>query len=292
MVATELNNLAVLLRGTNRMAEAEPLDRRALAIDERTYGLGHPDVARDLGNLAELLHGTNRMAEAELLYRRALATDERAYGPRHPDVASRLNNLALLLRYTNRMAEAEPLYRQALAIYERSYGSGHPDVAIALYNLADLLHATNRVTQAEPLTARAVCVFSRFQQSTGHEHPNFQATTTLYRQLLTLRKLSEPEIAASDQIGNRGDRQAISLRPRGGPTTGPGQTGCGRAVVPGSPIQGAEQASHLFPRAKRTNRSASRRAAPADFGRTDYAGSRRIPRGTSRRRRRALRGRA
>jgi hypothetical protein len=42
----------------------EPLMRRALAIDEKSSGLEHPDVARDLGNLAQLLQTTNRLDEA------------------------------------------------------------------------------------------------------------------------------------------------------------------------------------------------------------------------------------
>ena len=71
-----LNNLAVLLQDTNRLAEAEPLMRRALAIDEQSYGPDHPKVAIDLGNLAHLLQATNRLAEAEPLLRRALAIDE------------------------------------------------------------------------------------------------------------------------------------------------------------------------------------------------------------------------
>ena len=40
-----LNNLAQLLQATNRLAEAEPLYRRALAIDEKSFGPEHPDVA-------------------------------------------------------------------------------------------------------------------------------------------------------------------------------------------------------------------------------------------------------
>ena len=35
-VATVLNNLAQLLKTTNRLGEAEPLMRRSLAIDEKT----------------------------------------------------------------------------------------------------------------------------------------------------------------------------------------------------------------------------------------------------------------
>ena len=58
--------------------------RRALAIDEQSYGPDHPDVAIDLNNLAQLLQATNRLAEAEPLMRRALAIDEQAYGPTTP----------------------------------------------------------------------------------------------------------------------------------------------------------------------------------------------------------------
>ncbi len=78
-----------MLKATNRLAEAEPLMRRALAIDEQSYGKDHPKVAIDLNNLAELLQATNRLAEAEPLMRRALAIDEQSYGKDHPKVAIR-----------------------------------------------------------------------------------------------------------------------------------------------------------------------------------------------------------
>jgi len=61
--------------------------RRALAIDETSFGTEHPDVARDLNNLARLLHATNRLGEAEPLMRRALAIlleFERGTGYEHP----------------------------------------------------------------------------------------------------------------------------------------------------------------------------------------------------------------
>ena len=116
-----------MFQDTNRLGEAEPLMRRALAIDEKSYGPEHPDVARDLNNLAQLLQDTNRLGEAEPLMRRALAIDEKSYGPEHPAVARDLNNLAQLLQATNRLEEAEPLMRRALAIDEKSYGPEHPD---------------------------------------------------------------------------------------------------------------------------------------------------------------------
>jgi hypothetical protein len=66
------------------LAEAEPLMRRALAIDEQSFGKDHPKVAIRLNNLAELLHATNRLAEAEPLMRRALEIFEKSLGPDHP----------------------------------------------------------------------------------------------------------------------------------------------------------------------------------------------------------------
>ena len=110
----------MLLQATNRLTEAESLLRRALAIDEQSYGPDHPMVAIRLNNLAALLKATNRLTEAEPLYRLALAIDEQSYGPHHPEVAIRLNNLALLLQAMNRLAEVEPLLRQGLAIARRA----------------------------------------------------------------------------------------------------------------------------------------------------------------------------
>jgi hypothetical protein len=50
MLATTVD-LAQLLQATNRLAEAEPLVRRALAITEASYGPDHPKVAICLNNL-------------------------------------------------------------------------------------------------------------------------------------------------------------------------------------------------------------------------------------------------
>ena len=167
-VATRLNNLALLLKATNRLSEAEPLYRRALAIDEKSLGPDHPHVATDLNNLALLLRDTSRLSEAEPLLQRALAIDEKSLGPDHPDVATSLNNLAKVLQDTNRLHEAEPLYRRALAIQEKSLGPDHPDIATSLDNLAGLLQNTDRLHEAGPLYRRALAID---EKSFGPNHP-------------------------------------------------------------------------------------------------------------------------
>jgi tetratricopeptide (TPR) repeat protein len=172
-VAEDLNNLALLLKATNRLGEAEPLMRQALAIDEKAYGPDDPVIATRLNNLAALLEDTTRLGEAEPLMRRAIAIGEKSYGPEDSLVATFLNNLGKLLLDTNRLGEAEPLLRRAQAIEEKVFGpEDHPMVAICLNNLAQVLQAEKRPGEAEPLMRRALAIDEKIY---GPNHP-FVAT--------------------------------------------------------------------------------------------------------------------
>lgn len=168
-IARAISSLAQVLQTANRLADAEPLLRQALAIDEANLGPDHPEVARGLDKLAALLRATNRFEEAEPLLRRALSIDEASLGIDHPTVAIRLNHLATLLRQTNRFEEAEPLLRRALSIDEASRGNSHPTVAASLNNLALLFQATNRQAEAEALLWRALSID---EASLGPDHPS------------------------------------------------------------------------------------------------------------------------
>jgi len=94
-----------LLQDTNRLAEAEPLMRCALAIDEQSFGAEHPSVARDLNNPAQLLQATNRLPEAEPLMRRHVAIFvefTRRTGHAHPHLQAALSNYTELLKTMGR----------------------------------------------------------------------------------------------------------------------------------------------------------------------------------------------
>jgi tetratricopeptide (TPR) repeat protein len=168
--ATVLNQTALYYHVRATWAEAEPLYERALAIDEKTLGPEHPELASQLNNLALLYRTTGRHAEAEPLYARALAISEKTLGPEHPDLATWLNNLALLYRDTGRHAEAKPLVKRAIAIVEKTFGPKHPDLATMLNNLALLYWDTGRYAEAEPLHERALSIT---EKALGPEHPAF-----------------------------------------------------------------------------------------------------------------------
>ena len=68
-LAKNLNNLAELSRAQGKYTDAEPLHKRALAINEKVLGPEHPRVATSLNNLAELYQAQGRDAAAEPRYR-------------------------------------------------------------------------------------------------------------------------------------------------------------------------------------------------------------------------------
>jgi hypothetical protein len=111
-----------LLQDTNRLAEAEPLMRRALAIDEASYGPDHPDVAIHLNNLAQLLQDTDRLADAEPLMRRHveifLSFTART-GHQHPNLLASFGNYAGFLVA---MGRSETEARAAVEALVREHG--------------------------------------------------------------------------------------------------------------------------------------------------------------------------
>jgi tRNA A-37 threonylcarbamoyl transferase component Bud32 len=98
---------------------AEPLFLRALAIEERTLGSDHPEVAATLVGLADFYTVEKRYAEAEPLFRRALTIAEKAFPPGHPALARTLRRYARLLRAMGREGEAEALERREEAERQR-----------------------------------------------------------------------------------------------------------------------------------------------------------------------------
>ena len=171
-------------------------DKRDIAIPTSTL----------MGLLGTLYWGMALHTEAEQLERRALGIDEKHFGKDSTEAAIRLNNLAQTLQATNRLEEAEPLMRRALSIDEASYGEEYPNVAIRLNNLAQLLKATNRLEEAEPLSWRVIEIFFAFGKATGYEHPNMQAASGNYVQLLQDMGMAEKE--AIEKI--QGKLQALS----------------------------------------------------------------------------------
>ncbi len=118
--------MALLLQATNRLAEAEPLMRQALEIDQTSFGHDHPDVARDLNNLARLLQATNRLAEAEPLMQRVieiLLIFLSKTGHPHPHFNVVLQNYRLLLQEMQYTPEQVEKKMMELGLMKKDHSS-------------------------------------------------------------------------------------------------------------------------------------------------------------------------
>lgn len=71
LTAIDLNNAALELRKQGKLAEAEPLLRQALAIDEQDRSATHPKIPHPLNNLCTVLIPQDKLAEAKSLLARA-----------------------------------------------------------------------------------------------------------------------------------------------------------------------------------------------------------------------------
>jgi len=101
--------------------------RRTQAIDEASFGLDHPNVARDLNNLAGLFGKTNRLVEAVPLMRRAVVAHlsfQHSNGQAHTDRDLMIDNYRGLLTALGHDdaeidATIEEAYREAGLTYEK-----------------------------------------------------------------------------------------------------------------------------------------------------------------------------
>lgn len=156
-VARILNALAQVLDP----ADAIPLLRRALALDRKLLGAGHPEVGATDQLLAGALLATGKAAEAVAPGREALSILSLKLGADHPRTAAAAGTLGDALRATGGFKEAESLYRQALAADEKVFGPEHPVTLDEVRALAALLRERGRVSEAMVLERRLVTNVAR-----------------------------------------------------------------------------------------------------------------------------------
>ncbi len=110
-----LVNLGNILRGQDRLADAEVCLQRASDGFERAFGPTHPLLASALSNLAITYAQQKRPTEAVAAFRRVLEI-RLANDPDHPDVAKAHYNLARALHDAAAYDDALAHYEHALAL--------------------------------------------------------------------------------------------------------------------------------------------------------------------------------
>ncbi|MBM7845933.1 tetratricopeptide repeat protein [Herpetosiphon giganteus] len=153
MLATSLG-ICEQLQGAYHKAQV--LFERTLAINERVFGVEHPETANSLNNLAEIFVYQGKYAEAQPLHERALFIREKVFGFLHDLTSQSYNNLAMISLKRGQYTEAQALFEQSLSISEQVLGAEDSETATRLNNLGLALFHQGAYSEAQELYERAL----------------------------------------------------------------------------------------------------------------------------------------
>jgi len=142
-------------------AEAEPLERDALAVRRAALGERSAEVGISLDALGTVYNKLGRYAEAERVQREAVAVLEQQPGAETSSLAEALTQLGLTCFLLDKRTEAESLYRRALALRESALRPDDPAVASILAHLGFLLNNEGRPGEAVGVLSRALGIRER-----------------------------------------------------------------------------------------------------------------------------------
>ena len=140
--------------------QAEPYLRNALELQQRLFGLDHPDLAATLEDLALVKLRQAKLAYAEYLAREALAIRERSLESSPLLYAASCEGLATIISYTkSKLPEAERLVNRALSIRQKQPGAKPIDWSGTTFRLASLYRVWDQVPRAESLYQKLLTVY-------------------------------------------------------------------------------------------------------------------------------------
>jgi tetratricopeptide (TPR) repeat protein len=159
-VASVKANLAQTYILEGRLADAQPLLERAVAIHQASLPATNMDRLTSEAALGTLYSYQGRYAPAETLLQ-AFNQAAARLGELHPEYAESLVMLADFYRLEGNRSRGEPLLRKALFIYEKSFGPDSPRVGGTLLDMSLDTLAEGKPALAQVEIGRALTILRR-----------------------------------------------------------------------------------------------------------------------------------
>ena len=161
--------MANALNGQGRYGEAEQLQRKLLAVQQRQLGAEYAVTLGTATNLGNSLWRQGRYGEAEKMYREALPMMQRTFGAGDPATLAAATNLACTLSGQGKHTEAEKIQREVLAVQQQELGAEHSSTLLTAVNLANSLSGQGKHAEAEKMQREVLAAQKRVL---GAEHPS------------------------------------------------------------------------------------------------------------------------
>ena len=134
--ANAFSLLAVVLYHTGDFVQAAVLQAKALVINEREFGLDHPDTIKSYGDLAVFYYRVGEVDLALTYVERALYLLHLCVGEQHPNTAATYINIAMMEESKGRVGLSLRYLQEALKINQRLLGGDHVQTAASYHAIA------------------------------------------------------------------------------------------------------------------------------------------------------------
>ena len=155
------NNLGYHLKRMADYANARAAFERALAIDERTFGPDHPNVAMTSTTWAWSCRTWATCPPPAPPSSAPWPSTSAPSAPTTPTWPSDVNNLGSVLQDLGDLPAARAAFERALAIDSAAFGPDHPNVAIDVNNLGMVLQDLGDLPAARAAFERALAIDER-----------------------------------------------------------------------------------------------------------------------------------
>jgi tetratricopeptide (TPR) repeat protein len=203
-IAEATANLGLILSRQNRISEAEPLLRDALAQFTALHGPDHADTLQARVFLAEMLRTDGRYEQAEPMMQEAVAGLRRRLAPDDERLVSALGFQAELLREVGKRREAEAVLLEVLQHRGRWQERDSNQLALVHSALGSVYYEDGRTREAVEQLLAALRISERildtFDPSLGIDYNNvaalyeemgdYEAAEPLMRRAITIAAAS------------------------------------------------------------------------------------------------------
>ncbi len=204
LLARSYGDLAWVLHGQGRDADAEPLAEWALVVRERYFGKDSMQAGQTAYTLAMIEADRGKLDEAQVHLEQSLAACEKGMGPNHPYTADALDDLGTVLVLRRSYDRARPLFERALRIF-RGVSPDHVGQYVPLDGLATIDLNQGKFPEAEARLDEALKSLDRDR----YANPTYHAAV-LTRKAEVLRKTNRADDAAKLEA----QAKEVAARPR------------------------------------------------------------------------------